>query len=84
MNALENLKYEVNCAVFDAIDSVLRPRYGKRACVQDKDLRHIIPQIEQVTEDCLRRVYDNLPEALMHGGDALDKLAMALWAKPDA
>lgn len=79
MTKLDDLKYEVNVAVLEAIDAVLVERFGKLAMVKDDDLPSILPAVERLTETRLRAVYDHLPEMLNNTGLPIDKVACAFY-----
>lgn len=67
MTQLDDIKFAVNCAVFEAIDEKLRellPEFGGGIWVKDKHLPQIIPTLEHFTETLLREPYDLLPESL--------------------
>lgn len=78
MTKLDDLKYEVNTAVLEAIDAILVERYGKVATVKDADLPSILPHVERLVETRLRAVYDYLPEALSATPKPIDTMALAL------
>jgi hypothetical protein len=75
VNRLEDLKYEVNCAVLKAIDDILIPRFGKECMVTDGDLPSILPHVERLTEKRLRAYYDLLPESLAQTPPTAEELA---------
>lgn len=79
MTKLDDLKYEVNVAVLEAIDAVLVERFGKEAMVKDDDLPSILPAVERLTETRLRAVYSHLPEMLNNTGLPIDKVACAFY-----
>lgn len=68
MTRLEEIKFEVNCAAFEAMDEKLRellPAFGeRRTWITDKLLPRLLPALEQATELALREVYDLMPESL--------------------
>jgi hypothetical protein len=66
VNRLEKILFEVNCAVFNAIDKTLNNELGMdRECwILDKNLPTLIPAIEAATKTAMREVYDLMPESL--------------------
>lgn len=70
MTSLDELKYEVNVAVLEAIDAALFPFIGKAGAVKDEDLPDFLPHVERLIEKRLRAFYEYLPETLntdIHG-----------------
>lgn len=64
---LEDIKFGVNCAVFEAVDEKLReliPEFENRLWVQDKHLPRIIPALEAFVETVMREAYDLMPESM--------------------
>jgi hypothetical protein len=63
---LEEVLFEVNCAVFRAIDETLNDQLGmtRKTWIMDKHLPNLIPAIEAATKAAMREVYDLMPESL--------------------
>ncbi len=63
---LDDILFEVNCAVFRAIDTTLNDQLGmERKCwILDKHLPNLIPAIEAATKAAMREVYELMPESL--------------------
>lgn len=69
MTRLEEIKYEVNCAVLEAIDAKIAeflPHFKQKTWVLDKHLPALLPAVERATEMAMREVYDLLPESMSY------------------
>lgn len=85
--SLDELKYNVNVAVLEAIDAALFPFIGKAGQVKDEDLPDILPHIERLVEKRLRAFYEYLPESLnndIHGKTVSVLKAIAAASKEKA
>jgi hypothetical protein len=82
MTKLDDLKYEINVAVLEAIDTALFPFLGKAGAVKDEDLPDFLPHLERLVEKRLRAHYEFLPESLNHDvhGKTMDALKAAVSA----